>query len=159
MNPHAIMTIRLAAAALLFTAATASAQQPPASMDKMDHSKMGQAMTHAMSPWKELDAYHMLVMATWHPARDKGDMAPTRAKIAEMVASAKVLAGSIAPKGCDSPTIKATAAGLPAETQGVADLVSRNANDATLKSALKALHDTFDVLEKGCAMPKKDGMK
>lgn len=153
------MTIRFAAAALLFTAATASAQQPPVSMDKMDHSKMGQATNHAMSPWKELDAYHMLVMATWHPAKDKNDLTPTRAKIAELVASAKALVGSTAPKGCDSPKLKAAAAGLPAETQGVADLVSRNADDATLKEALKALHDKFDVLEKGCAMPKEGDMK
>ena len=38
-----------------------------------------------MSPWKEMDAYHMLMMATWHPARDKGDLAPFRAKAKEMV--------------------------------------------------------------------------
>ncbi|MEQ1690702.1 MAG: hypothetical protein ABMA00_05415 [Gemmatimonas sp.] len=153
------MTIRLAAAALFFSAATASAQQPPVSMDKMDHSKMGQEKMHAMSPWKELDAYHMLMMATWHPAKDKGDMAPTRAKIGDMVASAKALAASTAPKGCDSPKLKATAAALPTQTQGVADLVAKKAEDGALKDALKALHDSFDVLEAGCTMPKKDGAK
>ena len=148
------MTIRLAAAALLLSAATASAQQPPASMDKMDHSKMGQEKMHAMSPWKELDAYHMLMMATWHPAKDKSDMAPTRAKIGEMVASAKMLAASTAPKGCDGPKLKETAAALPGATQGVADLVAKKADDATLQAALKDLHEKFDVLEEGCVMPK-----
>ncbi|MBL0169616.1 MAG: hypothetical protein IPP90_02650 [Gemmatimonadaceae bacterium] len=161
------MTIRVLTAALLLTAATASAQQPPvktggmdkAKMEQMDHSKMEQEMNHAMSPWKELDAYHMLMMATWHPAKDKGDLAPTRAKIGDMVASAKALAGSTAPKGCDSPKLKATAAALPAETQGVADLVAAKAEDGKLKDAMKALHEKFDVLEAGCVMPKKDGMK
>ena len=64
------------------------------------------------------------------------------------------LAASKAPKGCDAPAVKAAATALPAETQGVADLVAKKADDATLKSALKALHEKFDVLEEGCVMPK-----
>ena len=137
-------------------ASTVSAQTTTKPAEhKMDH-KMEHKddASHAMSPWKELDAYHMLMMATWHPAKDKSDMAPTRAKIGEMVASAKVLAASKAPKGCDAPAVKAAATALPAETQGVADLVAKKADDATLKSALKALHEKFDVLEEGCVMPK-----
>lgn len=161
------MTRRLLAAlALCAATGTLSAQQPPAKAPvktehKMDHSKMGQMdhakeqeASHTMSPWKELDAYHMLMMATWHPAKDKSDMAPTRAKIGEMVASAKTLAASTAPKGCDGPKLKETAAALPGATQGVADLVAKKADDATLKAALKDLHEKFDVLEGGCVMPK-----
>jgi hypothetical protein len=151
-----------AAAALLVFSGVASAQTPPPKkpatpMGAMDHKmehKMEGEMNHAMSPWKEMDAYHMLMMATWHPAKDKGDMAPTRAKINEMVASAKVLAASTAPKGCDSPKLKDAAAGLVEQTQGVADMVAKKADDVALKAAMKALHDKFDVLEEGCAMPK-----
>ena len=161
------MNIRLAAVAFVVTAATASAQQPPvktggmdkAKMDQMDHSKMEQEKHHGMSPWKELDAYHTLMMATWHPAKDKGDMAPMRAKAGDMVASATLLAASTAPKGCDAPKLKEAAAALPAATQAVAELVLTKASDAALKDALKGLHDKFEVLEMGCAMPKKDGMK
>jgi hypothetical protein len=156
------MTRRLLAAlALCAATGTLSAQQPPAKapvktehkMGQMDHAKEQEA-SHTMSPWKELDAYHMLMMATWHPAKDKSDMAPTRAKIGEMVASAKTLAASTAPKGCDGPKLKETAAALPGATQGVADLVAKKADDATLKAALKDLHEKFDVLEEGCVMPK-----
>ncbi len=147
-----------ATAALLVFAGVAAAQTPPAKkaatpMGAMDH-KMEGEMNHAMSPWKEMDAYHMLMMATWHPAKDKGDMAPTRAKINEMVASAKVLAASTAPKGCDSPKLKEAAAALVGHTQGVADMVTKKADDVALKAAMKALHDKFDVLEEGCMMPK-----
>lgn len=155
------MTLQLAAAAaaLVIAASSASAQAstPPKSdkKDAMDHSKMEQEMHHAMSPWKELDSYHMLMMATWHPAKDKGDLAPTRAKIGEMVASAKTLAASTAPKGCDAPKVKEAAAALPAATQGVADLVAKKADDATLKAALKGLHDKFEVVESGCVAPKE----
>ena len=155
-----------AAAALFIAASSASAQtppaQPPAKGDKMgqmdhakEHAKMEQDMHHAMSPWKELDAFHMLVMATWHPAKDKGDMTATRAKSAELVASAKTLAASSAPKGCDAPKVKDAVKGLPAEAQNVADLVTKKADDATLKAALKTLHDKFEVAEGGCVMPKE----
>jgi hypothetical protein len=156
MPSFAIRTAFVAAVTAL-CASTVSAQTTPTkpAEHKMDH-KMEHKddANHAMSPWKELDAYHMLMMATWHPAKDKSDMAPTRAKIGEMVASAKVLAASKAPKGCDAPAVKAAASALPAETQSVADLVAKKADDATLKSALKALHEKFDVLEEGCVMPK-----
>lgn len=159
--------IPLIAAVIMLTAGTAGAQastekaKPPVKMEAMDHSKMmekekGMAMEHAMSPWKELDAYHMLMMATWHPAKDQNDLKPMRDKATAMVDAAKTLAASTAPKGCDAPKLKETAAALPAATQKVADLVTAKADDATLKTALKALHEQFDVLEMGCTMPKSD---
>lgn len=144
----------------------ASAQTPPVKatekkMEGMDHSKMGMGKEagHGASAWKELDAYHMLVMATWHPAKESGDMAPTRAKVTELVAAAKVVSMSTIPKACDSPALKAAAKGLPAETQKVADLVTKKADDATLKAALSTLHDKFEVLEKGCSAGEKHEMK
>lgn len=166
-------SILAATAALFFVTAAASAQTPPAkatvkkaeAMDhsKMDHSKMDKMdmgkEAHGASAWKELDAYHMLVMATWHPAKESGDMAPTRAKANDLVAAAHVVAKSTAPKGCDSPALKAAAKGLPAETQKVADLVTKNAADAALKAALRTLHDKFEVLEGGCSVGEKHEMK
>ena len=159
-----------AAASLVALAGTANGQSadtartmPKEKMETMDHAKMA-GMDHSkmmemekgmMSPWKELDAFHMLVMATWHPAKDQNDLAPTRAKASAMVTAAKTLAASTAPKACDAPKLLAVAAALPAETQKIADLVSAKAEDAALKSALKALHDQFDALEMGCTTPKK----
>jgi molybdopterin-guanine dinucleotide biosynthesis protein len=86
-------------------------------------------------------------------------MAPFRAKAADMVASAKTLAASVAPKGCDTPKLKEAAAALPVHTQAAADLIGKKADDAALKAALKDLHDKFDVLEAGCVMPKKPGIQ
>lgn len=161
------LAIATIAIGISFSASAVSAQQPPAKQPpaksgEMDHSKMGgmdhdkMGQDHAMSPWKELDAYHMLMMATWHPAKDKSDMAPTRAKIGDMVAAAKTLAASTAPKGCDAPKVKAAAASLPKETQAVADLVSKKADDTTLKNALKELHEKFEVVEMSCTSPKSE---
>lgn len=163
--------------ALLGTLAFASplvAQTKPAPKDTaksamagMDHSKMAgmdhNAMHAQMSKgevWKELDAYHMLMMATWHPAKDKNDLAPIRAKATEMVASAKVVAASKAPASCSgkAEVTKAQAA-LPAETEKVAKLVAAKASDVELKAGLKTLHDKFDVLEEGCGLMEMEKKK
>ena len=96
----------LATSAALIAAPLSAQEKPPAkppaaAMDhsKMDHSKMDHGAAKAEG-WKELDAYHMLMMATWHPAKDKNDLAPIRAKATEMVASAKLVAASKSPMAC-----------------------------------------------------------
>ncbi|MEN9508680.1 MAG: hypothetical protein RLZZ621_1243 [Gemmatimonadota bacterium] len=147
-------------------AAQSSSQPPakaakPAAMDHgtMDHGKMDHAAMHAEhvkqqgkgdAAWKALDAYHALMMATWHPAKDKGDLAPTRAQIGAMVTAAKAVASSKAPATCATPAMAGAQAGLVGETEKVAALVSAKADDAALKAAMKTLHDRFEVLEEGC---------
>ena len=146
-----------ATAALLISApAGAQATQPPAKKDDhaamhAEHMKQMQHGQHAKAEgWKELDAYHMLMMATWHPAKDKNDLAATRAKIGEMVTAAKAVAASKAPATCQKPELAKAQAGLTGETEKVAALVASKADDAALKAAMKTLHDRFEVLEEGC---------
>lgn len=151
-----------AAAALVLSApAGAQATQPPVKKDDhaalhAEHMKQMQAGKAAKAEaWKELDAYHMLMMATWHPAKDNNDLSATRAKIGEMVAAAKAVAASKAPAACQKPELSTAQAGLTGETEKVAALVSRKADDAALRSAMKSLHDRFEVLEEGCNMGMK----
>ena len=169
------MTIRtraaVVAASFLLSAGALGAQAAPPkapvkapakpAMDHgADHDKMhgrggGHAEgNHAASGWKELDAYHMLMMATWHPAKEKSDMAPFRAKAMDMVASARLLSASTPPKGCDSPALKKAAADLMPATSKAADMVAKKATDAELKTALGGLHEKFEVLEEGCKPAK-----
>lgn len=117
---------------------------------QMNHGAMHKEEGHAASGWKALDAYHALMMATWHPAKEKGDMAPLKAQAAAMVEAAQGVAASTPPAGCGTPELKKAAAALPADTRKVAELVAKGAADAALKDALKALHDQFEVLEHGC---------
>jgi hypothetical protein len=153
------MTIRRTLEVAILSAALAvpaMAQEKPAA--KMDHGKMDHAAMHAEhmkqgakpAAWKELDAYHGLMMATWHPAKDKNDLSPTRGMIEQMVASAKAVAASKAPAGCQKPELAKAQAGLVGETEKVQKLVASKADDATLKTAMKELHDAFEVLEEGC---------
>jgi hypothetical protein len=110
---------------------------------------------HAPSPWKELDQYHTLMAAVWHPARDKSDMAPARQKAGELAAAGRALAASTPPKGCDAPAYLPKVKGLSAESDKVAGMVVAKAGDVELKAAVKALHDSFHGVEEGCAAGKE----
>jgi hypothetical protein len=153
---HLRFAVAAAAAVVLAAPAGAQATQPPAKKD--DHAAMHaehmKQMQHGKdakaNAWKELDAYHGLMMATWHPAKDKNDMAPTRGMIGNMVTSAKAVAASKAPAACQKPALVKAQAGLVGETEKVQALVTAKADDAALKAAMKGLHDAFEVLEEGC---------
>ena len=154
IRPCVARLVGVATAALVLSSTSLRAQDKtpptkPRPMGAMEGGKM-EGMDHANSGWKELDAYHQFLMDTWHPAKGKNDLAPTRANAVGMAAQAKVLAASAAPKGCDTPTLKATVTKLVPESQGIADLVAAKADDATLKNALSSVHTHFEVLEMGC---------
>ncbi len=123
----------------------------------MDHAAMGKgkADDHAASGWKELDAYHKLMMDTWHPAKGKNDLKPFKAKANDMAAAAKLLKASTPPKGCDAPGLRKAADELSPATSDAAVMVAKKAGDAELKAALGALLEKFEVLEKGCSAEAK----
>lgn len=121
-----------------------------AGMDHNMHMMPGKKMEEPKSGWKEMDAYHALIAATWHPAKENGDMAPIRAKAKELAASAKTLAASTPPAACNKPALKEAATKLAPESQAIAEMVAKNASNNAIKDALKLLHDHFDVLEEGC---------
>lgn len=127
--------------ALLLAATPASAQ-------------MSHGDGHAMSGWKELDGYHMLMMATWHPIKDKGELAPLREMASKMVGSAETLAASTPPKACATPELKKAGETLVTETNRVAEMVVNKVNDSLLTLAMHGLHEQFEVLEKGCKPAK-----
>jgi hypothetical protein len=126
----------------LVLAAPAFAQAPAKPADKMSEH-------HGASGWKQLDAYHELMAATWHPAKTN-DLKPIRAKADSLAAAAKTWAASTAPHGCDSKAIKDAIADVEKGSANVAKLVAANVPDAELRAALHDVHERFEVVEKGC---------
>ena len=128
--------IRLAALALaLLVPAIASAQS------MSEH--------HAKSGWKELDAFHELMAAAWHPAKDN-DLKPIRATADSLAASAKLWAASKVPAACDTKPIKDAIADVVKGSADVAQLVAKQGSDADVMKALHDVHERFEVVEKGC---------
>jgi hypothetical protein len=50
-----------------------------------------------MGPWKEMNAFHRVLGATWHPA-SKNDLVPLRVRAKELKAAADAWAASKAPE-------------------------------------------------------------
>jgi hypothetical protein len=172
--------VALTAFTLVTVAQSLGAQAAPPKPAKADSAKAG-GMTHDMSGmgnmadmkgmhmmpgkkeampssgWKELDAYHALMQATWHPADEYGDIAPIRAKATALAASAKALAASTPPKRCAAPKLLETAKALAPQSQTVAEMVQQNATNNQIKDSLKALHERFEVLEMGCGAEHAKG--
>ncbi|MCU0636229.1 MAG: hypothetical protein MUE41_15285, partial [Gemmatimonadaceae bacterium] len=123
--------------------------------------EMKKGEEHGAITWKELDSYHTLMAAAWHPAKDKSDLAPARATLPKMVPAAQALVTATRPKGCgEAAGYGEKVQALATETEKVNGMAAK-ASDADLKAAMKALHDTFHGVEEGCAAPKgkQEGMK
>lgn len=112
------------------------------------HAAAGASNEH-MSGWKELDAYHMVMMRVWHPAKDKGDLAPIRAQAGALAASADTLQKGAIPAACDTPVNRDHVATVQRDSRSLAQLVATG-SDAAVLEALRALHDRFEVVNRGC---------
>lgn len=109
---------------------------------------------HAASPWKEMDAFHATLGATYHPAADKGDFAPLKAKAPDLAANAKTWAASAIPAACAKPDTKASVDAIAAAAAALAGQVKTGAPDSELKTAISAIHEKFETVEHAC-MPMK----
>ena len=136
---------------LALGAAPAAAQGHSAGHARPDSAPT--AAPHAMhsSGWAELDAFHMVMMETWHPAKKTGDLAPIRARAAEMVAAAETWAKSTPPKKCAGEETATTVAKVVTDARALAALVEQNGADDEVKASLSGLHDTFEHVMHGCA--------
>ena len=142
------LVVPSAVAVLALTAASARAQHAGHHGTAADTGKAA----HTASGWKEMDAFHQLMMATRHPAQGKGDLAPTRAQAGAMADAARTWAAAAVPKACDTPATRTALTALATDSRALAELAAKPATaDAELKAALKALHDRFEPLEHGCA--------
>lgn len=147
------MTVALASVLVVaaVTAQPAIAQTTPpaakpAAMDA-DH------MSH-MGKWAPMDEFHMLLMATWHPVKEAENLAPTRSMAAKMAEKADTWTGAAVPGMCKAGT-KAAVVQIAADARALAVLVDAKGTDAQVRSAISALHDSFEAIEEGCSPMSK----
>jgi hypothetical protein len=137
MRPSSILVAAIFAAAI---ASPASGQS--SSMEKMEH--------HGSTSWKEMDAFHSVLAATWHPVSGKGDFSVIRLKADSLSATAKRWSSSKFPAACDTKEIRDVVTSVTKGSDAVAALVAKNAPDAEVKTALSSVHEKFEAVEKGC---------
>jgi len=139
------------AALILVTPLSLTAQDP--AKPKAEAQKKEMMDDHMMGPWKEMNAFHRVMGATWHPASQKSDLAPLKAKAKELSSAADAWAASpppAMPASCGDSTVVAAAKKVATDSKSLLGLVESNADDTRLKSALKGVHEAFEVAEKAC---------
>lgn len=106
-----------------------------------------------MSPWRELNAFHEVMAALWHPASEKNDLKPLRERVGELVSRAEAWKTSKAPAmpaGCGAPRVLAAIDSVRADAAALSSMVTAGGDDARLKASLAAMHARFEVAEKAC---------
>ncbi len=115
----------------------------------------GAGESHHALPWKRLDGYHTVMAASWHPAKDRNDLAPFRARATDLLAAAKALAAEPVPAACGGPARAPQVQALLAATAEAAKLAATpGVADEPLKAALRTAHDRFHAVEEGCEAKK-----
>lgn len=140
-------------ASLAFAAAVLLPASAKAQASHADHGAKKEAEKdhHAMaSGWKELDAFHTLMAATWHPVGKSNDFKPIREKAGALNDAAQAWNAAKVPAACDNKKNRDAIASVATGSKAIAAMVATNAADAEIKSALKELHDRFEVVEEGC---------
>lgn len=144
--------------ALLAAVASRSDAQEKKAHD-MHGAAAGEMKDHAMSGWKEMDAFHAALGAAFHPS-EKGDLAPLKSTADTLAARAKAWSASTAPASCSSAESKGTIGWLATSTADLAAQVRNGATDDALKGAIAAIHTRFETVEKACGgMHGMSGMK
>src|SRR5687768_4405441 len=114
-----------------------------ASRPKPDSVKPAMMDDHMMGPWKEMNAFHRVMGATWHPASQKGDLAPLKAKAKELLTAAEAWSASnppAMPASCGDSTVRAAAKKVVADAKALVGMIDAGADDARLKAGLKSVH-------------------
>lgn len=128
-------------------------------MAAMDHEK-GKGMGDMKSGWAELDAFHALLMSTWHPA-EKDSLAMARTLAPTLAASAAAWEKSKGPAACDNAAARKALPQIVTDAKAYAAVAAGKANDASVKASLKKVHDGFETVAMPCmmaAMKGKPGM-
>lgn len=152
-------TTRLLSLAILLAVAStpslAQHQHGGSEGKKMDHAAM-----HGAPAWKEMDAFHRLLAAAYHPVAEKQDLAPLRSGADSLASAAAIWAASPVPAVCRGADVGDTVSALAKDAASLAASVKGGASDDVVKAAITTLHDRFEGVEKRCGgHGDKPGMK
>jgi hypothetical protein len=148
------MAAKLALIAILVAAVPTTLPAQDTTKPKPDSARAGMMDHHMAGPWKEMNAFHHVLGATWHPADHEGNLAPLKSRAKELLNTADAWAASKAPAtpaGCGSDAVRGAATKVAMEMKALVALLDSRSEDAKLKAALKGVHDAFEIAEKGCA--------
>lgn len=103
----------------------------------------GKEHQSATLEWKELDSFHDVMAAVFHPLKDSGNLAPAKQHAAHLAEEAARLAASSLPQEINNDEMKSKLEKLKTDSQSLADEIAKGAPDDVVKEKLTALHEQF----------------
>ncbi|HVT84016.1 MAG TPA: hypothetical protein VHD35_02380 [Chitinophagaceae bacterium] len=103
--------------------------------------------------WKEMDEFHKVMAATFHPS-EEGKLEPIKNQSGDLVKKAVSWQKSNAPEGYNKNAAKASLKKLVTASKELHQLVKNNAADEVLKEKLSSLHDIFHEITEKCEKEK-----
>ena len=146
------------AVAVSWSAASAQSAQDHAKHQAAQKQDMGK-MDHMAGPWKEMNAFHTLLAATFHPVQSTKDLKALREKADSLAATSRIWAASTAPAACGVDSIRSSVLTIAKDALAIENQVRGHATDADLTKAITVLHEKFESVEKKCAPHDMKGMK
>jgi len=96
--------------------------------------------------WKEMDAFHDLMAAAYHPVYDSSNLAPARDLADEMASSAQAWSVAPLPERVDNEEVRATLLVLRDSSSAFNAAVAANLPDSVIKVKITDLHHVFHKL-------------
>ena len=110
---------------------------------------LGFAQTEKKAVWPEMKTFHSFMSSTFHPA-EENNLAPLKAKAADMLQAAKAWQASSIPASFKADETKAQLEKLVKYCTGISESVAANVDDATLKVMITEAHDVFHKIAGEC---------
>lgn len=103
--------------------------------------------------WPAIKVFHGVMSQTFHPA-EEGNLAPIKARSAEMVEKAEALMKSDIPTEFKTASIMGSAERIVIKSKALHKMVLSKAADADITAKLSELHDTFHEIVGLCKSEK-----
>ena len=96
--------------------------------------------------WKEMEAFHDLMAAAYHPVYDSSNLAPARDLADDMAASAKAWSVASLPDRVNNEEVRNTLLTLRDSSASFNSAVAANLPDSVIKVKITDLHHIFHKL-------------
>ena len=113
------------------------------------------AQAQEKKTWKEMDEFHTVMSATFHPA-EEGKLDPIKKRSQEMADKAVAWQKSTAPEGYDKEKVEGSLKKLVKGTKELNKLVKGKSSDKVLKEKLSGLHEIFHEIMEKCEKGEHD---
>ena len=107
------------------------------------------AQTDKKAAWPEMKNFHSFMSSTFHPA-EEGNLAPLKAKAADLLKAAKEWQASKVPSNFKAEETTAQLEKLVKYCTGISDAVASGSDDATLKTMITEAHEVFHKIVGEC---------